>query len=153
MPESGRTPVPSRNEDQPVWYVYLLECADGTLYCGVTTDPARRLAEHNGERPGGAKYTTGRRPVRMLAAVEQRDRAAACRLERLVKTIPRKAKMALLLAAGKPSKQPYPTRRAAPSDNDVDGGETMLRNDFTRCFHRGGGTGPEEILSGKSTRG
>lgn len=35
------------------WHVYLLECADGTLYCGVTTDLARRLAQHNGLRPAG----------------------------------------------------------------------------------------------------
>lgn len=135
-----------------MWYVYLLECADGTLYCGVTTDPARRLAEHNGERPGGAKYTTGRRPVRMLAAVEQRDRAAACRLERLVKTIPRKAKMALLLTAGKPSKQPYPARRAAPSDNDVDGMEVAHSHDFTLRFVRNGGTGPDGILPKRRAR-
>ncbi|MBF0515457.1 MAG: GIY-YIG nuclease family protein, partial [Desulfovibrionaceae bacterium] len=40
-----------------MWQVYLLECADGTLYCGVTTDLVRRLAEHNGEAAGGARYT------------------------------------------------------------------------------------------------
>lgn len=37
-----------------VWHVYLLECADGTLYCGVTSDLDRRLAQHNGLKPGGA---------------------------------------------------------------------------------------------------
>jgi len=50
------------------WHVYLLQCADGTLYCGVTTDLARRLKAHNGEAPGGAAYTRGRRPVKLLAA-------------------------------------------------------------------------------------
>ena len=49
------------------WCVYLLLCADGTLYCGVTTDVRRRLDEHNGLRAGGAKYTRGRRPVRLAA--------------------------------------------------------------------------------------
>ncbi|MCA9324974.1 GIY-YIG nuclease family protein, partial [Candidatus Saccharibacteria bacterium] len=40
------------------WYVYMLECADDTLYTGVTTDMKRRLSEHNGTPPGkGAKYT------------------------------------------------------------------------------------------------
>ena len=45
-------------------YVYLLECADGTLYCGWTTDPVMRLAVHNAGR--GAKYTRSRLPVRLV---------------------------------------------------------------------------------------
>ena len=45
------------------WYVYLVECGDGSLYCGVTTNPERRVDAHNGLRPGGAKYTRSRRPV------------------------------------------------------------------------------------------
>ena len=66
-----------------MWYVYLLRCADATLYCGVTTDMERRLREHNaGSR--GAKYTRARRP--------------ACRLEREVKQRPRAEKAAFLLA-------------------------------------------------------
>ena len=45
------------------WHVYLLRCADDTLYCGVTTDLDRRLAQHNGRLAGGARYTRPRRPV------------------------------------------------------------------------------------------
>ena len=45
-------------------YVYLLRCADGTLYCGWTTDPAARLRAHNSGR--GAKYTHSRRPVELV---------------------------------------------------------------------------------------
>ena len=41
--------------DSP-WLVYLLECADGTLYCGITTNMERRLGQHNGQVPGGAPY-------------------------------------------------------------------------------------------------
>ena len=53
-----------------MWYVYLLRCADATLYCGVTTDMERRLREHNaGSR--GAKYTRARRPVDLLARAER----------------------------------------------------------------------------------
>ena len=45
-------------------FIYLLRCADGTFYCGYTTDVTRRLAEHNGQgKVAGAKYTSGRRPV------------------------------------------------------------------------------------------
>lgn len=79
------------------WHVYLLECADGALYCGVTTDLERRLAEHNGELPGGARYTRGRRPVRLAASAACRDRSAALRLENLVKKLPRAAKAAFLV--------------------------------------------------------
>ena len=54
-----------------MWYVYLLRCADATLYCGVTTDMERRLREHNaGSR--GAKYTRARRPVELVAAWRSR---------------------------------------------------------------------------------
>ena len=82
------------------WYVYLLECNDGSLYCGVTTNPERRLEEHNGLRPGGARYTRGRRPVRLAACVEQPDRSAALRLEADIKKTPRAGKVKKLLATG-----------------------------------------------------
>ena len=80
------------------WYVYLLECADGTLYCGVSTDIARRLAEHNGELPGGARYTRGRRPVKLAAAARFPDRGAACAAERKVKRLPREKKATWLMS-------------------------------------------------------
>ncbi len=61
------------------WYVYMLECADGTYYTGVTTDLERRVAEHNGEASGakGAKYTKARRPVRLIYSEIVKDRSAA----------------------------------------------------------------------------
>ena len=76
------------------WFVYLLECADGTLYCGVTTDVTRRLAQHNGQVPGGARYTRSRRPVRLAASTPCPDRSAAQALEWRVKHSPRDKKMA-----------------------------------------------------------
>lgn len=81
------------------WYVYLLECADGTLYCGVTTEPERRVAQHNGVLPGGAKYTRSRRPVRLAACVARPDQSAALRLEDVIKKTPRRNKIARLRAA------------------------------------------------------
>lgn len=80
------------------WHLYLLECRDGTLYCGVTTDPERRLAEHNGAQPGGARYTAARRPVRLLAVAALPDRAAACRAEARLKRLPKAQKLAAVLA-------------------------------------------------------
>lgn len=80
-----------------MWYVYLVRCADGTLYCGVTTDVARRLEEHNaGNR--GARYTRSRRPVRLVCCAACADRASAQRLEWEVKRQPRARKIAFLTA-------------------------------------------------------
>ncbi|MFP5238372.1 MAG: GIY-YIG nuclease family protein [Acidobacteriota bacterium] len=82
------------------WCVYLLRCGDGTLYCGITRDVARRLAEHNGLREGGAKYTASRRPVELLAALPARDRGEALRLELRVKRMRRACKLAFFAQAG-----------------------------------------------------
>ena len=75
-----------------LWYVYLLECGDGTLYCGITCDLERRVAQHNGLLPGGARYTRGRRPVRLAASLACADKPTALRLERAVKARPRAEK-------------------------------------------------------------
>ena len=93
-----------------VWHVYLLECADGSFYCGVTTDLLRRMAEHNGEAPGGARYTRGRRPVRLLASVTRAGRAEACRLEYRVKAAPKVKKLTFLLRAEETDAGPAPDK-------------------------------------------
>lgn len=80
------------------WKVYLLECADATYYCGVAKHIDRRLAQHNGLRAGGAKYTRARRPVKLLAFAVCRDKSAAYKLEYAVKAAPREKKLAMLLA-------------------------------------------------------
>ncbi len=78
------------------WHVYLAECADGTLYCGVATNLERRLAAHNGLAPGGAKYTRSRRPVKLAASAAFAGRSEALRAEALVKSTPRERKIARL---------------------------------------------------------
>jgi putative endonuclease len=89
------------NPEEGRWSVYLLSCADGTLYCGVTTDVARRIAMHNGDIPGGAKYTRGRRPVTLAACAEGMSRGEALSLETRIKKLPKKDKLpALQHAAG-----------------------------------------------------
>lgn len=82
----------------PTWTVYLIECADTSLYCGVTTDLDRRLAQHDGTIPGGAKYTRGRGPVRLIAGVACPDQSSALRLEIAVKNAKRPKKLETLLA-------------------------------------------------------
>jgi len=78
------------------WYVYMLRCADGSLYTGVSTDPQRRLREHNGEIKGGARYTRARRPVTLVWQEEQADRSSACKREVAVKALRRTAKLKLV---------------------------------------------------------
>lgn len=80
------------------WHVYILQCADSTLYTGVARDLERRLAQHNGEQAGGPKYTRGRRPVRLLWSAAMPDRGAALKREALIKKLSRADKFRL--AAG-----------------------------------------------------
>ncbi|MBU1611424.1 MAG: GIY-YIG nuclease family protein [Proteobacteria bacterium] len=76
------------------WYVYLLRCADDTLYCGITTNLTRRLAQHNAGT--ASKYTRARLPVSLATAVEQPSKSAALRLEMDVKKLPARNKIAWL---------------------------------------------------------
>jgi putative endonuclease len=74
-------------------YCYILECADGTYYTGWTTDPERRLAQHN--KGAAAHYTRTRRPVKLVWLEEQPDRRSAMKRERAIKALSRKRKMEL----------------------------------------------------------
>ncbi len=80
------------------WYVYVVECADGTLYTGISTDVARRFKEHNAGR--GARYTAARRPVTLRASWRFQDRRAAMLAETSLKRRSRESKKRLLKAAG-----------------------------------------------------
>lgn len=81
------------------WWIYILECRDGTLYTGCTDDVPRRLAAHNAGN--GAKYTRGRTPVLLRYCEEQPDRSAALRREAAIKRLTRKEKQALITERGK----------------------------------------------------
>ena len=59
------------------WFVYLVKCADGTFYTGVTTDLVRRVRQHNGEIVGGANYTRARRPVALAWCEACENRSVA----------------------------------------------------------------------------
>ena len=78
-----------------VWTVYLARCADGSLYTGITTDPVRRLAEHN--RGYGAAYTRSRLPVVLVYLEQAADRGQALRREHAIKRMSRVDKEALSL--------------------------------------------------------
>ncbi len=76
-------------------YCYMLECSDGTFYTGWTTDAERRLKVHNAGR--GARYTSARRPVRLVYLETQPDRTTAMKRERAIKRLTRQKKQALIL--------------------------------------------------------
>lgn len=75
------------------WTVYLARCRDGTLYTGVTTDPERRLAEHNAGC--GAAYTRSRLPITLVYRELVVDRAGAQRREHAIRRLTRREKEAL----------------------------------------------------------
>ena len=66
-----------------MWFVYIVRCADRSLYTGVTTEPERRVAQHNAGR--GARYTSKRCPVVLVYVEEAVDRGAALRREYEIK--------------------------------------------------------------------
>lgn len=76
------------------FYCYILECADGSFYTGWSTDPKRRLAQHNAGR--GARYTRTRIPAKLVYTEELADRSSAMRREFEIKRLPRKKKLALV---------------------------------------------------------
>ncbi len=94
------------------WHVYIVCCADGTLYTGVAVDVVRRVAEHNGVRAvrnngtravrnTGARYTRARRPVKLVHQEAAANRSAACKREYRIKQLSRAEKLALIRAGSR----------------------------------------------------
>ena len=77
-------------------YVYLVRCADDSLYCGWTTDLERRMEAHNGHVPGGAKYTRGRRPVTLVYFESFHNKQDAQRREYAIKQMTKTKKLGLI---------------------------------------------------------
>jgi putative endonuclease len=86
-----------RDDSPPAsWIVYLLRCADGTLYCGATNDVHRRLAAHG---RGRCKYTRGRLPVELAHVERAADKSDALRREAAWKRLPRREKLRRIACA------------------------------------------------------
>jgi len=79
------------------YFVYILECADSTLYVGSTNDLTKRLHAHN-ELKSGARYTSGRRPVVLKYSETFRSRGKALSREATIKKLSRRQKLALIRA-------------------------------------------------------
>jgi putative endonuclease len=79
------------------WFLYLIECADGSVYTGIAVDVEARFEKHlNGT---GARYTRSRKPLQVLASFELADRSSALRAEYRVKRLPASEKRALAAGA------------------------------------------------------
>lgn len=78
-----------------MYYLYILECADKTLYTGITVDLERRLEEHNAGKIG-AKYTRARRPVKLIYSKKFRNRSLASKAEAKIKMLNREEKINLI---------------------------------------------------------
>jgi putative endonuclease len=79
------------------FYCYIIECSDGSYYTGWSTDPERRLIQHN--RGTGARYTRSRRPVRLVFVEEVPDKVAALKRERAIQALTRPQKQRLIASS------------------------------------------------------
>ena len=98
-------------------FVYLLRCADDSLYCGWSSDPERRLAEHTAGR--ASRYTRSRLPVELVWVRECADRSEAMREEARIKRLPAAEKRALALSGPRPARpgrgSPPPSGASRPA--------------------------------------
>ena len=92
------------------WYLYLLECTDGSIYTGITVDVEARYAAHAAGR--GARYTRSHPPARVLASFEYADRASASKAEYAMKRLTAFEKRAV----AKKAVSKWRRRRAKPAD-------------------------------------
>ena len=74
------------------WWVYLLECKDDSLYCGITNNLEKRLKQHNGEIKGGAKYTRSHLPCKLVYKEKSASRSEALQREAAIKKMSRMKK-------------------------------------------------------------
>ncbi len=81
------------------FFCYILECSDGSYYTGWSTDPERRLIQHN--RGTGGRYTRSRRPVQLVYMEELPDKKTALKRERAIKALPRPKKHKLISSFNK----------------------------------------------------
>ena len=82
-----------RPSDDP-WFVYMLRCADGSLYTGITNDLMRRCRQHNDGK--ASRYTRSRRPAKLVWQEVQPSRSSALKREAAIKAMTRRAKLAMI---------------------------------------------------------
>lgn len=78
------------------YFLYIVKCSDDSLYTGIATDLETRIKEHNGEIKGGAKYTRGKRPVKLVFSEKYKTRSDALKREVEIKRMSRSDKRLLI---------------------------------------------------------
>ena len=86
----------SPSADLSIWSVYLIECGDGSYYCGTSNDVERRFIQHS--EGCGAKYTRARGPLKLVYIEVVGTRSAACKREYVLRKLPKQRKVALAKA-------------------------------------------------------
>ena len=81
---------------QKKWLIYILECRDGSLYCGITNNLEKRLKQHKGEIKGGAKYTRSHWPCKLVYEEESASRSEALQREAIIKKMLKVEKQTLI---------------------------------------------------------
>ena len=81
---------------QKNWLIYILECGDGSLYCGITNNLEKRLKQHKGEIKGGAKYTRSHWPCKLVYEEKSTSRSEALQREAIIKKMSKNEKQALI---------------------------------------------------------
>ncbi|MDR5831879.1 GIY-YIG nuclease family protein [Caballeronia sp. LP006] len=99
------------------WFLYLIECADGSLYTGIATDVEARFVAHAAGK--GARYTRARKPLRVVASFELQGRSEALRAEYWVKQLTARQKRALI-AGERTLDSVLPPPAAAVVDDNLD---------------------------------
>ena len=84
------------SEEIKPWFIYILRCADNSLYTGITLDVSKRLDQHNGIDKNGAKYTKARRPVKLVYQEISLSRSDACKREHAIKSLKKSEKESLI---------------------------------------------------------
>lgn len=78
------------------WFVYIIRCADSTLYTGITTDLTRRMREHNAQGRLTAKYLRGKAPLKLVFQLEEKNKSAALQKEIQIKKLTKQQKEQLI---------------------------------------------------------
>ena len=81
---------------QKNWLIYILECGDGSFYCGITNNLEKRLKQHKGEIKGGAKYTRSHWPCKLVYEEKSTSRSEALQREAIIKKMSKNEKQALI---------------------------------------------------------
>lgn len=108
-----------KTREEGLWWVYILRCADGTLYTGSTNNVERRLEVHNAAR--GAKYTRGRLPVKLVYQEVCGCRSAALKREAAIKGLRRGEKETLIKKGGEKSQAFFSAKTPSSATNEKSG--------------------------------